>query len=291
MKPSKDVRFLVARAAQVLGDAGVATPAVDARLLASALLGVPALHLTLLPPADVPESFEQDYAAAIERRAQREPLQYITGVAPFGGFDLNVGPGVFIPRPETELLARWAVDTLDGVASPTVVDLGTGSGAIAIYIALSRPDARVIAVERSAAAREWAEANGRDLGASISVVPGDMTDPDLLTELSGEVNLVVSNPPYVPESPDLSPEVYFDPHEAVFSGADGMGAIRGLVPVAARLLVDGGALGIEHDDTTSRAVRNVVHSTGAFRESAVVQDMAGRDRFVTASRVKRHERS
>ncbi|WP_115684819.1 peptide chain release factor N(5)-glutamine methyltransferase [Corynebacterium senegalense] len=285
MKPSS-LRDLIARASRTLGDAGVATPEVDARLIAASLLDVPPLNLLF---TDAPADFERDYAAAIARRARREPLQHITGSAQFGPLELRVGPGVFIPRPETEVLAQWAVDILEAVADPLVVDLGTGSGALAIFIAAARPDARVVAVERSEAARGYARANAEDnLGAgvaSLSIVPGDMTDPELLAELTGAVDLVVANPPYVPEDPALEPEVYFDPAEAVFSGADGMEAIRGLVPVAARLLAPGGALGIEHDDTTSDAARAAVRESGAFSRAEVLEDLTGRARFVTASKL------
>lgn len=281
MKPSS-LREVIARASRTLGDAGVPTPEVDARLIAASLLDVPPLHLSF---TDAPEGFARDYADAIARRAAREPLQHITGSAQFGPLELSVGPGVFIPRPETEVLAQWAVDALADTADPLVVDLGTGSGALAIFIARARPDARVIAVERSATARGYARENAAANGASISVLAGDMTDPELLEELAGRVDLVVANPPYVPEDPDLAPEVYFDPAEAVFSGAEGMDAIRGLVPVAARLLSPGGSVGIEHDDTTSRAVCEVVRAAGRFAEPAVLHDLTGRARFVTASKL------
>lgn len=285
MKQSS-LREMIARASRTLGDAGVATPDVDARLIAASLLDVPPTHLIF---ADPPADFEQLYAAAIERRARREPLQHITGTAHFGPLELRVGPGVFIPRPETEVLAQWAVAALDGAAEPVVVDLGTGSGALAIFIAQARPDARVVAVERSAAAREYARANAEANlgagGASLSIVAGDMTDPALLSELFGRADCVVANPPYVPEDPNLDPEVYFDPNVAVFSGADGMDAIRGLVPVAHRLLAPGGAIGIEHDDTTSGAVLDVVRAHGGYTGIRALEDLAGRARFVTASKL------
>ncbi|QPK84011.1 peptide chain release factor N(5)-glutamine methyltransferase [Corynebacterium qintianiae] len=283
MRPSK-TRELVARATETLRDAGVDTPEVDARLLAAWLLDVaPLAVLSTEPPA----GFEAAYLEAIARRARREPLQYITGTAPFGPLDVAVGPGVFIPRPETEVLADWAVRTLAAVESPVVVDLGTGSGALAIYIAHARGDASVTAVDVSPTAREYARANAKRNGVTLRVVEGDMTDPYLLAELTGAVDLVVSNPPYVPETPDLTPEVSRDPHEAVFSGADGMDAIRGLVPVAARLLKAGGALGVEHDDTTSQAAQECVAAHGTFAAPKVLHDLTGRARFVTASKVNR----
>ena len=283
MKPSS-LREAIANATSTLREAGVSSPDVDARLLAAHLLGLRPVELMFAEP---PAGFECDYAQLVARRAAREPLQHITGSAPFYGVELAVGPGVFIPRPETEVLAHWAVQMLDDAPSaPTVVDLGSGSGALAIAVARAVPAATVYAVERSHEAREYLRRNVEEHAPQVRIVAGDMTDPHLLAELVGSVDLVVSNPPYVPESPELQVEVYADPHEAVFSGTDGMAAIRGLVPVAQRLLRDGGALGIEHDDTTSVQVQDVV-AAGGFGNISAAEDLAGRDRFVTASKLAR----
>lgn len=285
MKPN-NLRESIARAEQTLAGAGIATPGVDARLIAAHLVGVAPLELSF---AQAPDGFEEDYDRLITRRAAREPLQHILGTAPFGSLELAVGPGVFIPRPETELLADWAVQSLiDAPSAPTVVDLGSGTGAIAITIARERPDADVYAVERSAAAREFLERNVADHAPSISIVPGDMTDPALLQQLRGTVDLVVSNPPYVPETTELQQEVYADPREAVFSGVDGMEAIRGLVPVAARLLRPAGVIGIEHDDATAVAVVETLREGGQFTDIEMHTDLAGRARFVTAGKVGNH---
>lgn len=283
MKPSS-LREAIANATSTLREAGVSSPDVDARRLAAHLLGLRPVELMFAEP---PAGFECDYAQLVARRAAREPLQHITGSAPFYGVELAVGPGVFIPRPETEVLAQWAVQMLDDAPSaPTVVDLGSGSGALAIAVARAVPAATVYAVERSHEAREYLRRNVEEHAPQVRIVADDMTDPHLLAELAGSVDLVVSNPPYVPESPELQVEVYADPHEAVFSGTDGMAAIRGLVPVAKRLLRDGGALGIEHDDTTSVQVQDVV-AAGGFGDIRVVKDLAGRARFVTASKLAR----
>lgn len=283
MKPSS-LREAISNATSTLREAGVSSPDVDARLLAAHLLGLRPVELMFAEP---PAGFECDYAQLVARRAAREPLQHITGSAPFYGVELAVGPGVFIPRPETEVLAQWAVQMLDDAPSaPTVVDLGSGSGALAIAVARAVPAATVYAVERSHEAREYLRRNVEEHAPQVRIVAGDMTDPHLLAELDGSVDLVVSNPPYVPESPELQVEVYADPHEAVFSGTDGMAAIRGLVPVAQRLLRDGGALGIEHDDTTSVQVQDVV-AAGGFGDIRVVKDLAGRARFVTARKLAR----
>lgn len=283
MKPSS-LREAISNATSTLREAGVSSPDVDARLLAAHLLGLRPVELMFAEP---PAGFECDYAQLVARRAAREPLQHITGSAPFYGVELAVGPGVFIPRPETEVLAQWAVQMLDDAPSaPAVVDLGSGSGALAIAVARAVPAATVYAVERSHEAREYLRRNVEEHAPQVRIVAGDMTDPHLLAELAGSVDLVVSNPPYVPESPELEVEVYADPHEAVFSGTDGMAAIRGLVPVAQRLLRDGGALGIEHDDTTSVQVQDVV-AAGGFGAIRVVKDLAGRARFVTARKLAR----
>jgi len=277
-----NVRSHIASAANTLREAGVDSPEVDARLLAAHVLGVAPLQLMF---ADAPADFGERYTELVARRAAREPLQHIIGTAPFYGVDLAVGPGVFIPRPETEILAEWAVRKLiDAPPAPTVVDLGSGTGALAIAVARARPDANVYAVERSEAARAYLQRNVEKLAPQVNVVAGDMTDPELLAGIGADV--VVTNPPYVPETPELQAEVYADPHEAVFSGADGMAAIRGLVPVVKQMLKDGGAVGIEHDDTTSEAVQAELRA-GGFADVRALEDMTGRARFVTASKLAR----
>lgn len=277
-----NVRSHIASAANTLREAGVDSPEVDARLLAAHVLGVAPLQLMF---ADAPADFGERYTELVARRAAREPLQHIIGTAPFYGVDLAVGPGVFIPRPETEVLAEWAVRKLiDAPPAPTVVDLGSGTGALAIAVARARPDANVYAVERSEAARAYLQRNVEKLAPQVNVVAGDMTDPELLAGINADV--VVTNPPYVPETPELQAEVYADPHEAVFSGADGMAAIRGLVPVVKQMLKDGGAVGIEHDDTTSEAVQAELRA-GGFADVRPLEDMTGRARFVTASKLAR----
>ena len=281
MKPSSLPSFL-SEAENALREAGVDSPEVDARLLAAHVLGVAPMQLMF---ADMPADFGQHYSELVARRTKREPLQHIIGTAPFYGVDLAVGPGVFIPRPETEVLAEWAVHKLiDAPSAPTVVDLGSGTGALAIAITRARPDATVYAVERSEAARAYLQRNVDTLAPQINVVAGDMADPQLLAGISADV--VVSNPPYVPETPKLQQEVYADPREAVFSGADGMAAIRGIVPVVKQLLKDGGAVGIEHDDTTSEAVQDELCASG-FADVRALEDMTGRARFVTASKLAR----
>lgn len=261
-------------ASRRLSLAGVPSPDFDARAIAAHLCGVG--HLMLDRTADVPTGFWE----MISRREKREPLQHILGTAPFGHLDLEVGPGVFIPRPETEVLADWAVRYLQklGAKGPKVVDLCTGSGALAQYIASLVPKARVIGVEKQALALDYARKNAPN----VELVAGDVTDA-IMPEHYGTIDLVVTNPPYVPRTLDLEPEVYADPDEAVFSGADGMDTITAMTPLIWNLLAPGGAVGLEHDDSTSEAVQACFKAQG-FSDVAPLADMTGRPRFVTAVR-------
>ena len=267
-------------AAERLRASGVPSPEWDARLMAAYLthtghMDIP-LHEEPMPGFDVA------YEALVARREHREPLQHVLGVAWFGSLELEVGPGVFIPRPETEVLAEWGVRQLRGIDSPLVVDLCTGSGALAAYIAHEAPNARVYAVELSDAAFSYAQRNLADSG--VTLIQGDVTDLEILAELNGSVDLLVTNPPYVPETDDLEPEVYADPHEAVFSGTDGMTLIRQMVPTVSRLLKPRGRVGIEHDDTTSSLVQAALHDAGGFTAIKPLTDLTGTPRFVTALR-------
>jgi release factor glutamine methyltransferase len=273
----------VARAIRVLAAAGVPSPRADAEQLAAHVLGVSRGRLTLVDewaePAQ-PARFEE----LIARRASREPLQHITGTVGFARIDLAVGPGAFVPRPETELLAQWAVAT----GGATVVDLGGGTGALALAIAHELPAARVYAVERSPAALRWLRRNAADRAAAgdhpIEVVAGDATDPAVLAALDGTVDLVVCNPPYVPDGAPVPPEVAdHDPPEAVFAGPDGLAVIRPVIARAAGLLRPGGWFGLEHDDSHALAVPRLLEDR--FTQIADHRDLAGRPRYVTAARV------
>jgi len=271
------LRAALIDAAERLRRAGVASPLVDARLIAAHLLGCGPLDVAFHD--EVPVGFEE----MVARRERREPLQHILGVAPFGPLDLEVGPGVFIPRPETEVLADWGVRQLADAPSPRVVDLCTGSGALALYVAHEVPGAEVVGVELHDEALSYARRNAADSTARI--VRGDVTDPRLLGQWHGTVDLVLTNPPYVPATPDLDREVYADPPQAVFAGASGMDVIEAFVPTIHALLRPGGRVGIEHDDTTSQAVQDVLAAHGGFADIAVLEDLTGRARFVTASKV------
>lgn len=264
----------LAQAEAILENAGVASPRVDATAIAAMLLGCEPIEVGLRRRDPVSSEFTDRFGELVTRRAAREPLQHILGRAWFGPVELEVGEGVFIPRPETETLADWAAQK----ARPgdVVLDCCTGSGAIAAYVATQQPQAKVYAVERSETAATFARKN---LGTSATLLLGDALDPATYRELWGRVTVLTCNPPYVPETDSLDPEVYFDPHEAVFSGESGMDFIEAFMPVAYEVLAEGGSVGVEHDDTTSQATIDAFHAAG-FREVRAVRDLAGRPRFV-----------
>lgn len=275
------VSTAVSQATATLAAAGVASPLFDAQLLAAHILGCGHTQLFLHNSDEMPAEYE----LLVSRRAAREPLQHIVGTAPMGHLDLAVGPGVFVPRPETELLGDWAVRTLRsrGVDRPRVLDLCAGSGALALYVATLVPEASVVAVELDPAAAQWTQHNIAAHAPGVKLMLGDVTDPRLLTGVK-PFDVIVSNPPYVPEMTAVEPEVQRDPHHAVFSGETGMDVIRGMVHNVARLLRPGGAVGIEHDDSTAAEVCAVLAATGMFSDIVSHQDFGGRDRYVTATK-------
>jgi release factor glutamine methyltransferase len=271
---------LLTAATASLAAAGVASPRVDAELLAAAVLGVGRGRLALIDGIRAGEA--RRFAELVERRARRIPVQHLIGTAAFRHLELAVGEGVFVPRPETELLAGWGIaHTAPGA---TVVDLGSGSGAIALSVAAEASPGRVVAVERSPAALAWLRRNAA--GTAVEVVEGDFTDPDLLAGLRGAVDVVLCNPPYVPEGTAVPPEVAgHDPAEAVFGGRDGLAVIRPAVALAADLLRPGGVVGIEHDDGHAGAVPDLLRADGRFADVAPHEDLSGRPRYATARRV------
>lgn len=251
----------------------MASPRADAEQLVAHVLGIPRGRLLLAdPPAE-----ESALDALVARRAAREPLQHLLGTAVLGPVEVAVGPGVFVPRPETEVLLAWALRRPGDV----VVDLCTGTGALALAIARERPGATVHAVEVDPGALAWTRRNLA--GTSVVLHEADVTAPGVLAALDGTVDLVVANPPYVPEGLAVPLEVRADPHAAVFAGADGLAVVRPLAALAHRLLRPGGAVGIEHDDSHPAAVRAVLEHAG-FTEVTTLDDLAGRPRVATARR-------
>lgn len=285
------LRVAILAAADTLTAAGVPSPRSDAEILAAHLLGVPRTRLGLVPLVD--PGFVLAYQQLVDQRAARVPLQYLTGSAPLGAISVQVGPGVFVPRPETEVLLEWSLEAIAGRDRPVVVDLFTGSGAIALAIAAARPDARVYGVERAPGALAWARRNAEvhaaDGATAIHLIGGDVFDERLLADLERTVDLVTANPPYVPDGTPVEPEVAdHDPLEAVFGGPDGLSVIRPLLSVAATLLKPGGLLAIEHDASQGESAPALLAARRLFADVVDHPDLTGRPRFVTATRVTLH---
>lgn len=278
------LRRAIDDAAATLAEAGIDSARWDAEQLAAHLADTDRGRLALLesPGAD----FLGRYRDVVAARSRRVPLQHLLGTAAFGPVLLQVGPGVFTPRPETEALLEWAT-AQQLTPKPVIVDLCTGSGALAVALAHHWPEARIVAIDNSDAALEYARRN--EQGTTIELLRADVVelacDPGLLADLDGRVDMVVANPPYVPDDAVLDPEVaQHDPRQAVFGGPDGMAVIAPLVRLAGRWLRPGGLIGVEHDDTTSAQTAELFDRTGAFDDVQARRDLAGRPRFVTARR-------
>lgn len=266
-------------AAARLHEAGVASPERDADLLLAHVLDVGLGRLPLVDDLTPPQ--HEAYDALLARRASREPLQHLTGTAAFRHVELLVGPGVFVPRPETELLAGWAIEHSSTHERPVVVDLCTGSGAIAKAIAHEVPHADVHAVELDEEALAWAERNLA--GTGVDLRHGDLATA--FDDLLGSVDVVVCNPPYIPLEAweSVAAEVRdHDPHLALFSGDDGLDAMRVLEERAARLLRVGGVMGAEHADVQGESAPAVFAATGRWHDVTDHRDLAGRPRYLTA---------
>ena len=278
----------VAEATTTLNKAHVPSPRVDAELLAAFVLGVSRGRLATA--TELTGEQAQRLRRLVARRAQRVPLQYLIGSAPFRHLELAVGEGVFVPRPETEGLVEWGLRWLGQRPGALVVDLCAGSGAIAVSVAAEAPGSRVEAVENDLVALGWLRRNlaqFAQVGIEVTVVEGVATDSAVLAELDGTVDLVLSNPPYVPEiaAAGLPPEVgSHDPHMAVFGGVDGLAVIRPLIGRIAGLLRPGGAFAIEHDETHAYVVPMLVDADGRFEDVRLHHDLARRPRFTTATR-------
>ena len=277
------LREALSAAAARLERAGVASPEHDARALAVHLLG-------LSRPSDLllVDDIDQDaYGELVARRADRVPLQHLTGSVGFRYIELEVGPGVFVPRPETESVVQWAVDQLRGLVDPLVVDLCTGSGTIAFALANEVPGSTVHAVEQDSGALAWTRRN-----AANRIKAGDPevllhlgSAQDALPELDGRVDLVASNPPYVAESERHLPDpevVGHDPEIALFAGQDGLDVIRLVEQAARRLLKPGGLVVVEHSDRQGVSCPAVFREQGGWTEVQDHRDLTGRDRYVTA---------
>lgn len=295
MKREEDVSKPIAQAltdaAHQLGAAGVSNPMVDAELILAHVLGesrgrVQALALT---GSDISDDSFAVVEAMVSRRAQREPLQHITGVAPFRKLELRVGPGVFVPRPETEWVTQLAIDALNHLRNTVddaliAVDLCTGSGAIALSIATEVSGVSVWAVEKSTEAFDWATQNCDHVGApNITIEHAEVQGA--LAHLSGQVDVVISNPPYIPQDAiPRDPEVRnFDPGLALYGGADGLDVVREVSVNAKRLLKPGGRIIIEHGELQGAEIREILVRDG-YVSAETRQDFTGRDRVTIALR-------
>ena len=282
------LRELLNHAAARFVLAGIDSAQNDAELLAAWALGISRseLQTKLIFDEEIDEVAAGPLIVAFARRQQREPLQHITGRAYFRNLELTVGLGVFVPRPETELIAQLAIDALkaDPSNQPVAVDLGTGSGAIALAMATEVPHAQVFAVEKSAAAYEFAKQNFAKYSKIENLLQGDMADA--FQELIGKVSVVASNPPYIPnDAVPRDPEVQqYDPALALYGGDDGLDLIRIISARAKELLHPGGFLVIEHADSQSKQVCELLLADGWVQVSAH-QDLTFRDRAVSARKL------
>lgn len=280
------LRDIVEHAAARFSEVGIDSAKVDAELLAGHVLGLSrgGVQAEIIRGATLTETQAQTLADLFGRRLKREPLQHITGVAYFRNLELEVGSGVFVPRPETEFVAQLAIDALNAAPEqePIGVDLGTGSGAIALAMATEVARAKIFAVEKSEAAHAFAKRNFEKYGGqNATLVQGDLKDA--FAELAGKVSVVASNPPYIPLSavPRDIEVKNFDPELALYGGADGMSVIHQVSATAKRLLVSGGSLIIEHADSQGQQVSQLLLADG-WQKVSCHKDLTDRDRAVTA---------
>lgn len=287
------LRSRVDAATATLDEGGVPTPRIDALLLAAHVLGCDRgeVERRLLLGGEMDDGAARRLADLVSERADRVPLQHLTGTAPFRRLELHVGPGVFVPRPETEQAVDHVLAAIDGTEAPVVVDLCTGSGALALCVADEAPTAEVTAVEVSDLAVAWAARNIGTTGLPVRLVAADATaDPGSVPDLAGlvgRVDVVVSNPPYVPVGMvPVEPEVAdHDPDIALYGGSeDGLVIPLAVAATAARLLRPGGLLVMEHADSQGESLPRALAATGDWAEVADHADLAGRPRTTTARR-------
>ena len=278
------VSEVLSDASSKLLEAGVTSAKVDAELLASHTLGITRSDLALLVATNqkFPAAELELFDLALARRVSREPLQHITGIAPFRHLELLVGPGVFTPRPETEQLVSYALEKISAKQKPIIVDLCSGSGAIAISLATEVSGSEVFAVELSNEAFEFLLQNaGRNGLAQANLRNEDLQHS--LTELDGLVDLVISNPPYIPNDAipiDLEVQLH-EPSMSLYGGVDGLDVVRQISVRAMELLKPGGVLVMEHADTQSRAIGELLLAEGWLQVEARA-DLAGKDRMISA---------
>ena len=279
------IKALISQGKAQIETAGYSS--VDAEILLAHLLGLTRMELhnpialeRALAEVTDESAIVDGYAELVKRRCNHEPVQYLTGTAGFRNLDLAVGPGVLVPRPETEGLVEEVLKHIANLPGPvSVIDLGAGSGAMAISIATEAPNTHVIAVEKSLEAIEWLKQNVAFYDESIRIVQGDVSDV-----LEGvKCDVVVANPPYVPDSQPLPKDVAnFEPAIALFGGSDGLELPQRFISAAARLLKTGGLLAIEHTETQGEAIAKLLSAD--FNQISLHQDLTGRPRWTSAIR-------
>ena len=280
-----EIKALISQGRAQIEAAGYST--VDAEILFAHLLGLTRMELhnpialdRALADVSDEGALIDSYQELLRRRCNHEPLQYLTGTAAFRKLNLAVGPGVLVPRPETEGLVEEVLKHIANLPGPvSVIDLGAGTGAMAISIATEAPNTHVIAVEKSSAAIEWLKQNVAFYDESIRIVEGDVVDV-----LDGvKCDVIVANPPYVPDSQELPKDVAeFEPAIALFGGSDGLEIPARFIDTAARLLKAGGLLAIEHTETQGEAIAKLLSQD--FTQICLHPDLTGRPRWSSAIR-------
>lgn len=280
MTPSLTLRAWLQEAARLLRDAGVPSPEADARALVRHALKLSAAALLTRGGEVVPETDAARLLNLLTRRAAREPLQHLLEEVEWGGVRLRTDRRALVPRPETEWLLSLTLEALRGLQAPRVLDVGTGTGALALGVKAARPDAAVTATDLSPDALGLAQENAGLNGLDVILVEGS-----LLAGLPGPFDLIVSNPPYLPEADRLTadPEVRRDPDLALYAGPDGLAVARPLAAQAAAALAPGGVLLLELDPRNAATLAGELVARGWQAE--VLPDLTGRERFVRASQM------
>lgn len=278
------ISALLQQSALQLSNAGVQSPEVDSELLAAFFLGITRseLGVAVALNSDFPEDKIAAFNVAVSRRAKREPLQHITGLAPFRHLELLVGKGVFTPRPETEQVVSFAMEKIASLENPTIVDLCAGSGAIALSFVTERADSNVFAVEKSKEAFEYLKQNSESYGLELSQL-SNVDLKDCLVGMDSFADLVISNPPYIPSEAipvDLEVQLH-EPALALYGGADGLDVIRLILAKAKQLLRTGGLLVLEHADTQACSITELLLAEGWIGIESR-KDLAGKDRMISA---------
>ena len=260
---------------------------IDAEILLAHVLGISRMDLhnplvlerTLASLGDTSIALDT-FHDLLARRILHEPLQYITGIAYFRNLELRVGPGVLVPRPESELLVGAVLTHISNLPAPvSVVDLGSGSGALALAIATEAPNSRVIAVEKSDEALVWLKKNVEAIIEDLRIVHSDVSD----ALIGIKCDVVIANPPYIQDESDLPRDVVeHEPAIALFGGKDGMDAPRAFIAASARLLKSGGLLAIEHNELQGSLIADALAKD--FQEIQLHQDLVGRPRWTSAIR-------